>query len=104
MVGFEFASGSLEKESIVIKSSIERIYKALNILNNNTFNIDIGEVEYVNFHNTILEYKNHILEPLFYKDIEYKYEQELRIIVWKRPENNILNTNHYLYHYHNKLY
>ena len=86
-------SYTLEKESIVIKSSIERIYKALNILNNNTFNIDIGEVEYVNFHNTILEYKNHILEPLFYKDIEYKYEQELRIIVWKRPENNILNTN-----------
>ena len=83
-----------KKESIVIKSSIENIYKALkNIPNNNTFNIDIGEVEYVNFHNTILEYKNHILEPLFYKDIEYKYEQELRIIVWKRPENNILNTN-----------
>ena len=37
--------------------------------------------------------QNNILEPLFYKDIEYKYEQELRIIVWKRPENNILNTN-----------
>ena len=83
-----------KKESIVIKSSIENIYKALkNIPNNNTFNIDIGEVEYIDFHNTILEYKNHILEPLFFKNIEYKYEQELRIIVWKRPENNILNTN-----------
>ena len=85
-------SYTLEKESIVIKSSIERIYKALNILNNNTFNIDIGEVEYVDFRNTILEYKNHILEPLFFKDNEYRDEKELRVIVWKRPENNILKT------------
>lgn len=81
-----------EKESIVIKSSIEKIYKALNIPNNNSFNIDIGEVEYVDFHNTTLEYKNDILEPLFFKDNEYKDEQELRVIVWKRPQNNILNT------------
>lgn len=82
-----------EKESIVIKSSIEKIYKALNIPNNNSFNIDIGEVEYVDFHNTTLEYKNHILDPLFYKDEEkYKFEQELRVIVWERPQNNILNT------------
>lgn len=89
---YMWESYTLEKESIVIKSSIERIYKALNIPNNITFNIDIGEVEYVDFHNTFLEYKNHILEPLFFKDIEYKYEQELRVIVWKKPENNILNT------------
>ena len=81
-----------EKESIVIKSSIEKIYKALNIPNNNSFNIDIGEVEYVDFHNTTLEYKNDILEPLFFKDNEYKDEQELRVIVWKRPQNNILNS------------
>ena len=81
-----------EKESIVIKSSIEKIYKALNIPNNNSFNIDIGEVEYVDFHNTTLEYKNDILEPLFFKDNEYKDEEELRVIVWKRPQNNILNT------------
>lgn len=81
-----------EKESIVIKSSIDKIYKALNILNNSNFNIDIGEVEYVDFHNRILEYKDHIITPLFYKDKEYEYERELRVIVWKKPENNILNT------------
>lgn len=81
-----------EKNSIVIKSTIDKVYKALNILNNHTFNIDFVEVKYVDFHNTILEHKNHILEPLFFKDIEYKDENELRIIVWKRPENNILNT------------
>ena len=64
----------------------------MNIPNNNSFNIDIGEVEYVDFHNTTLEYKNDILEPLFFKDNEYKDEQELRVIVWKRPQNNILNS------------
>ena len=81
-----------EKEAIVIKTSINKLYESLNISKNMNFNIDIGEVVYIDFHNTSLEYKNHIIEPLFFKDKRYSFEKELRVIVWKRPENNILKT------------
>ena len=80
------------KESIVIKSSINKIDKALDIPKNNSFQIKIREVKYIDFHNTSLNYEDHILSPLFFKDTKYKFENELRLIVWKRPENNILNT------------
>ena len=81
-----------EKEAIVIKTSINKLYESLNISKNMNFNIDIGEVVYIDFHNTSLEYKNHIIEPLFFKDKKYEFENELRVVVWKRPQNNILNT------------
>ena len=81
-----------EKEAIVIKTSINKLYESLNISKNMNFNIDIGEVVYIDFHNTSLEYKNHIIEPLCFKDKKYEFENELRVVVWKRPQNNILNT------------
>lgn len=79
-------------ESLVIKSSINRLYESLNIEKNINFDIEIREVKYVDFHSEPLTFEKHILEPLFYKDNEYKFENELRAIVWKRPNNNILNT------------
>ena len=27
-----------------------------------------------------------------FKDKKYEFENELRVVVWKRPQNNILNT------------
>jgi len=79
-------------KSIAIKTSIKNLHKSLDISKNNGFSIIFSEVEYIDFHNTIQEFEKHIIAPLFYKDIEYKDENELRVIVWKRPENNILNT------------
>jgi len=80
------------QDSLVIKTNIENLIESIDILDNSSFCIDIGEVKYVDFHNIPLHYENNILAPLFYKDKEYLFENELRIIVWRRPENNILRT------------
>jgi len=79
-------------KSLAIKTNINNLIKSIDIEDNYSFCIDIGEVQYVDFHNTPLEYENHILAPLLYKDNEYSNENELRVIVWQRPQNNILRT------------
>ncbi|MDX9961527.1 MAG: hypothetical protein RBS32_08675, partial [Aliarcobacter sp.] len=77
-------------QSIAIKTTVRKLYFSLNIFNSN-FNINIKEISYIDFDNTVIEY-NSILTPLFFKDKRYSFEKELRVIVWKRPENNILKT------------
>lgn len=82
-----------DKDSLAIKTNINSLIKSIDIVDNSSICIDIGEVQYIDFHNTPLEYESNILAPLFYKDNKYSYENELRVIVWRRPENNILRTN-----------
>ena len=77
-------------QSIAIKTTVRKLYLSLNIFNSN-FNINIKEISYIDFDNMVIEYNN-ILTPLFFKDKRYSFEKELRVIVWKRPENNILKT------------
>ena len=80
-------------EGVAIQSTVGRLKQALS--NYPDFQISIGCVKYIDYNKEIIESDN-LLNLFLHKRKSYKYEEELRALIWTMEEGkNYLSNNQY---------